>query len=223
MSATITYLSTAVRIGGHSIMLKTDSIPSLEDIETALATGISAGLTFTKAKVEEEVNKQFAILGQTLKTAAIDIGNKAIDDTVGETITSAEFTTALSDGLAAAVFGLEMVDNGLSFKMNDDQVITVRLSSVNNWLADTLGAVGGLPTVFTNITGEDASKYDIITVNLWNISLNTKGMFTFNVQVNFDKTFYDAIGIPTAVTDIFSVDSLGIGVRYEKDLTTTGA
>ena len=115
----------------------------------------------------------------------------------------------------AAALKKKLVDEGLSFKMDPKHVVSVNLGHILDWIENKLSKTFEWPPIFHEMFGKgDNVTHDII-VNLWNLSINTKGYLSFNIQVVFADTFYKDLHIPDIVTNIFRIDSMGIGITYD--------
>jgi hypothetical protein len=117
------------------------------------------------------------------------------------------------------------LEEGIAFKMPPGQRIGVNLGDIADWvhhLSETVDASFEWPPLLHNIlnnadVGEGDKINEVlhdISVLLWNLSVNTKGSLAFNLQVSFDKDFHDALGIPKVVSNVFSLDSMGVGISY---------
>ena len=115
----------------------------------------------------------------------------------------------------AAALKKKLVDEGLSFKMAPDHVVSVNLGHIFDWIENKLSSTFKWPPIFTEMFGKGESALHDIVVNLWNLSINTKGYLSFNIQVVFADKFYKDLHIPDIVTNIFRIDSMGIGITYD--------
>ena len=112
-----------------------------------------------------------------------------------------------------------------TYKMEEGLVITVSLkqffATISEKIPDGLQAV-------KEFFAEVSSGADGLNIELWDIFLETSSegtsgsfRFGFKVKVLLTKKFYDNLNVPSEVTNIISLDGLGLGVAFDKTVTVT--
>jgi len=164
----------------------------------------------------------------------IQINYLSIDFTIGGHQLFLE-TTKIPSRADAAAAPAKIADSikGLimnqTYKMADGKVITVSLTEFFATIADKIpDGLSSLQDFFTEVAGATTGIY----IDLWDIYLITatveegttkKGSFSFGfkVRVNLTTAFYANLNVPTDVTKLISLNSLGLGVAYDKEFTMT--
>lgn len=125
---------------------------------------------------------------------------------------------------------------GMAFKTAPEDVFACTFGDIYRWFKNVIGSgnkklastgekalpTPEIPEVLGEMTGKKGKLEEVldgIGIEVWNLSLSTNFDFTANFQLSFDKKFYDALGVPSAITDVFSLDSLGIGIAYTREKT----
>ena len=169
MATQINYLSIALTIGGHQLILETEKIPSKDEIK--------------------------AVPG----TIATQLQNMMLN---------------------------------LTFMMEKGTVITVSVEQFFESVSEKIGAIGvkELQSFFNEVAG--ATKG--ILIDLWDLSFTTvkiignptltpptvdqgKLSFAFKVRVRLQDEFYRKLGIPAEITNLIAINSLGLGIAFDKE------
>jgi len=110
------------------------------------------------------------------------------------------------------------LEEGISFSMDPEQVISINFGHIVEWVGqwNSKSPVEfTLPPLLQQITDSAENALKEVSIKLSGLSVNTKGSLRFNVQVAFDKNFYSQLGIPDLVSNLFSIDNMGLGITYE--------
>jgi hypothetical protein len=169
MATQINYLSIALTIGGHQLILETEKIPSKDEI-------------------------------------------KAVPGTIAKQ--------------------LQNMMLNLSFKMEKGKVITVSVEQFFESVSEKIGDIGvkELQSFFNEVAG--ATKG--ILIDLWDLSFTTvkvlgnptlspptfdqgKLGFAFKVRVRLQDQFYTNLHIPPEITNLIAINSLGLGIAFDKE------
>ncbi len=144
-------------------------------------------------------------------------------------------TQEIQDAAAGYAAQLKEMMLNLSFKMDEGKVITVAVEDFFTAVADKIGEAGieDLQNFFKEVAGATKGIY----IDLWGLSFSTskivgdksnnaaegdkadkgKLSFAFNVRVNLTTEFYTNINVPAEITNLIAINSLGLGMRYDKD------
>lgn len=117
------------------------------------------------------------------------------------------------------------VKAGLSFKMEEGQEISLTVADMFSWInANLMDAAANsplpVPTFISSMLPSGAALNQVI-ISVYDLEISTKGFFSVSFQIKFTSDFWTQIGVPTAITKMFSVQSVGIGVQYQKVVTTS--
>ena len=105
-----------------------------------------------------------------------------------------------------------------TFKMDPGQVISVSIQQIIDWVNSMTQSASDVSKFNLNFLKGmigDTTVFEHVTVNLWKLSITTKGHLSFNIQVALDKDIYNELGVPEIVQKVFTVDSIGIGISYQ--------
>ena len=142
----------------------------------------------------------------------------------------------ITDAASGVAQQLKDMMLSLEFQMEKGEIIEVYLEDFLYMVKDKIGSTG-----FTELNGffnTVAGATKGIKIALWDLKFSTKQIqkdvaadgtkpattkkvgvlsFGFSVKVTLEKAFYTTIGVPTAITNIISLDSLGLGLDYSAE------
>lgn len=222
MPLNITYLTVDFTIAGKKISLNSEEISAL------------AGMFSKKEYQELQTNYKQKL--DTFKEKK-SVFQKAVDDISDPYNPSMEAISAQTQTLfanmdsevAKATITLadqgvisEKIKQGLTFKMRPEDKIECTIRDIINWFKEitdpSLGQESiNLPPAFEGMIGEGGpDALNGIKITIWDMWFNTRFEFGLNVKVSLTEEFYTGLNIPKAVTKIFTLDSLGVGLTYTR-------
>lgn len=233
MPLELTYLSVEFTIGGRQVKLASEKIKALEDMRKTDEVYKAALAKATKSAEEtDKKNETYKTARETFLKNNPDatedqiLADTAVKNAKGELDTASTASKTDADAVSVIESGAlkKSFKEGLSFKMSEGDKLQCSVRDLVNWFTSISTGEGSdpankaeLPASFQSMTTSDKSPDALngIVITIWNLHFNTKFEFGMNVQVALTEEFYKGIGMPPAISKVFTLDSIGVGFEYK--------